>query len=172
MKVITRAAAKAAGLKFYFTGLPCKRGNIAPRKVGNKTCTCIGCSETPERIRERARDWHRRNRDAKLAANRKYYAENKAKFISYNVKRRAAESRAMPAWFGEFDEFAFSEALELCRVRTTETCITWHVDHLIPLRAKIACGLHCADNIQVIPAAMNMAKKTRMVLINRLEWLR
>jgi hypothetical protein len=38
-KVISRAEAKAAGLKRYFTGLPCPNGHIAARFVRQGNCT-------------------------------------------------------------------------------------------------------------------------------------
>lgn len=44
------------------------------------------------------------------------------------------------------------EAAALCRDREAATGFAWHVDHMIPLQAKEACGLHCATNLQVIPA--------------------
>jgi hypothetical protein len=35
---IIRAEAKALGLKYYFTGEPCKNGHVAERMVGNTIC--------------------------------------------------------------------------------------------------------------------------------------
>jgi len=41
MEIITRKEAKEQGLKYYFTGKPCKRNHVAKRKV---TCaTCYEC---------------------------------------------------------------------------------------------------------------------------------
>jgi hypothetical protein len=38
-KIISRSAAKAVGLKRYFTGLPCSNGHIAERHVRQGNCT-------------------------------------------------------------------------------------------------------------------------------------
>jgi hypothetical protein len=38
MQIISRAEAKAKGLKRYFTGKPCKHGHVAERQVSNATC--------------------------------------------------------------------------------------------------------------------------------------
>jgi hypothetical protein len=38
MQIISRAEAKAKGLKRYFTGKPCKHGHVAERVVFNATC--------------------------------------------------------------------------------------------------------------------------------------
>jgi hypothetical protein len=60
MEVISREDAKAAGLKFFFTGKPCRNGHIAERYIGYAG-TCIECS--------RARDAQRRKdtQDARAA---------------------------------------------------------------------------------------------------------
>lgn len=42
MKIITRKAALAAGLKRYFTGQPCKHGHTAERYILSKSCViCV-----------------------------------------------------------------------------------------------------------------------------------
>ena len=38
MQIISRAEAKAKGLRFYFTGKPCKHGHVTKRAVFNATC--------------------------------------------------------------------------------------------------------------------------------------
>lgn len=38
-KIISRKEAKLLGLKSYFTGVPCKHGHIAPRKVSTGDCS-------------------------------------------------------------------------------------------------------------------------------------
>lgn len=47
--IISRAEAKARGLKRYFTGIPCSRGHVSERRVSNVSCvTCTSYSERPE----------------------------------------------------------------------------------------------------------------------------
>jgi hypothetical protein len=36
--IVTRAKAKASGLKRYFTGVPCKRGHLSERTLHNNEC--------------------------------------------------------------------------------------------------------------------------------------
>jgi 5-methylcytosine-specific restriction endonuclease McrA len=66
--LVTRAQAKAAGLKRYFTGEPCKRGHLAERKVSDRKCCECGLaagrqlrSRNPEKARENYRRWASRN---------------------------------------------------------------------------------------------------------------
>jgi len=67
--IVTRAEAKAAGLKRYFTGKPCKRGHISEYYTG--ICQCIACSRAqtyewaaanPDRWDESRQQWRDGNR--------------------------------------------------------------------------------------------------------------
>lgn len=111
------------------------------------------------------------NRDRLLRQQRKYYEDNKHLFLASNVKRKAALRERIPAWFGEFDEFVMQECAGLARERERLTGIPHHVDHMIPLRADNASGLHCGLNLQVIPASLNMAKGNRMIVTEPFEWV-
>ena len=126
----------------------------------------------PEKYAEYARRYRRDNKDNAIRNCRISIHESKDKKAARKAKRRAAKRRAVPLWFSEFDQFVIEEAYALAAQREAETGFQWHVDHMIPLQARNACGLHCADNIQVIPAEMNMIKRNSMMFTRRLEWLR
>lgn len=123
-----------------------------------------------EKIKELRKQPHRREKI--LAAKRKYKEKNKSKVRSESSTRRAKRRQAIPSWFGEFDKLVLEEAVNLCLERTKETGIDWHLDHMIPLCAEEACGLHCAENFQVIPSTMNLAKGNRLWYVERNSWLR
>jgi 5-methylcytosine-specific restriction endonuclease McrA len=68
--LVTRAEARAAGLKRYFTGKPCKRGHIS--EYYTSICQCIACSRAqtyewaaanPGRWDESRQQWRDGNRD-------------------------------------------------------------------------------------------------------------
>jgi hypothetical protein len=61
--------------------------------------------------------------------------------------------------FTELDQFVFDEASKLKELRKTATGIDWHIDHIVPLNHKNACGLHNAYNFQVVPAKWNLTKR-------------
>ena len=78
----------------------------------------------------------------------------------------------MPGWYGELDEFVLREAHTLCELRRKYTGFDWHIDHMIPLRARNVCGLHVWNNFQVIPASLNLSKGNKMLYTKPHEWLR
>lgn len=88
------------------------------------------------------------------------------------ARRRLRKKQAIAPWFSEWDQFVEDEAHILIAQRELETGIPWNVDHMIPITATKICGLHCGDNLQVIPAALNCAKRNRLVFTERNEWLK
>jgi hypothetical protein len=185
--------AVALGLKTYFTGVPCKRGGVAERRL-NGDCLCEKCKEFTQQLKakwslenkEKAVNW-RKNNPEKMNAYKKAWAlrnkekaaenikkwkdSNPDKMASYTENRRAAKLQRIPKWNDDFDSFVFEEAAKIAMLRTKLTGVKWSVDHMIPLQAKTACGLHTAQNIQVIPSCMNFSKINRMVFTEPLEWI-
>lgn len=73
-KIITRAEAVALGLRFYFTGKPCKSGHISIRRVQGVCLECrrIGC-------RNYSRRWRLKNKDKQRAYQKLYQTTGKFK---------------------------------------------------------------------------------------------
>lgn len=61
----------------------------------------------------------------------------------------------------ELTEFVFHEASRLRDSRKELTGISWHIDHIVPINHKEACGLHVAANLQVVPAIWNHKKSNK-----------
>ena len=178
MKPKTPKQAKALGLKYYETGKACKNGEVYKRYI-NGNCLCQKCAEERYvRIFGSQREYKFRRRKASKhpeldtnARNRLWKKQNKEKVNVINAFRRSAKLRATPKWFGELDQFVVEEAYELVERRNKTTGIKWSVDHMIPLQAKEACGLHCYQNIQVIPEKLNCMKRNKMILTEPMGWL-
>lgn len=100
-------------------------------------------------------EWRKNNPGKQQAARRKYYLAN---ISSVRIRNRAYEQQlttAQPDWA---DEFFMSEIYDLAARRTQCTGKPWEVDHIVPLKSKLVCGLHCEANLAVIPKAANRAK--------------
>lgn len=92
-------------------------------------------------------------------------------YRGYEQKRRARLKGAIPKWYGELDDFVMEQAAELCARRQRLTGFAWEVDHMIPLLATRATGLHWYANLQVIPQTLNRQKNRRMILTQPFEWI-
>lgn len=225
----SKKEAKASGAKLYFTGKPCRLGNIAPRSV-TAGCRCEGCrqadskrvcanqAQQPERRREYKRNrrvltrdivnqkyrdryrsdaefrsatlsrnkefnlrtgypaaYERANRDrlneqrrtaregkpvrpADAARKLKWARENKGRVNHRNAIRREAVKAATPWWSDMGEIQAIYEAAARLRTKGEDV----HVDHIVPLQAKDACGLHVHWNLQIIPARENLKKQNKI----------
>ena len=94
--------------------------------------------------------------------NQQYTRDNRDKANAKTAARRAARLRATPSWAkDELEVLVMQEAYALAQQRKLMTGIDWHVDHIVPLKSDLVCGLHCAANLEVIPAVENLKKHNR-----------
>lgn len=111
------------------------------------------------------------NIEEKRLESRIWAKNNRPKRRAQHAKRRLAVKNSTPFWYSELDEFVFNESNELSILRSVATGFDWHVDHMVPLRAKTVCGLHVWNNFQVIPAKINIAKRNKLIFTEPFEWL-
>jgi hypothetical protein len=181
-----RADAKSQGVKFYFTGQPCKRGHIALRKT--KGC-CVECVKEDWQIDNEKRKGKPKSEAAK-AAGKRYYEKNKEQVIARAYARPIEEKRrhrsehkknnpdlykelcslrkrrhrqATPLWVGAKEKLAiralYSEAMRLTKL-TGEQYV---VDHIIPLHGETVCGLHTIKNLRVMTQEENLKKSNKLL---------
>lgn len=93
MEHLTRAEAKAAGKKNYFTGKPCRKGHIAEQQVSNYACVICRLNRLkafkqrhPDYFLENNRAYKAANREKVNAASRKWSRENKD-YVLANVAK-------------------------------------------------------------------------------------
>lgn len=87
--------------------------------------------------------------EARKASQSEWRAANPHIIRAASAKRRAAEILRTPKWA---DLKAIIEFYRNCPDGH-------HVDHIIPLQAKLASGLHVLNNLQYLPASINCSKK-------------
>lgn len=144
----------------------------------------------PDSYKARARKWEREHVERKRELRAKYRAasretlrvKSRSDWQKHNAKRKAAKAayrarfpelgahhvrlrqtrqqRATPAW-------ADLSAIKSFYKRAAELSaqgVKHHVDHEIPLKHPLVCGLHVPANLRVIPAAVNQSKGNRLTV--------
>jgi hypothetical protein len=106
--------------------------------------------------RECGRIAHKKGNYSKL--HKEKYPE---KYTAYHAKERAAKLNRTPKWLTDEDLRLMEEVYFLARLRAEKTDMSWHVDHIIPLRGKLVSGLHVLSNLQVITATENLSKSNK-----------
>lgn len=134
----------------------------------------------PEIHRRAQAKWDAKNADAIKRISAEKYQRNKAKcdersrlwYLNHrdvrNAKcsrRRASLLNATPSWltgdhWKQIRQF-YSEAQRKSR----QTGIEHHVDHVVPLKSPIVCGLHVPWNLQVITESENSRKRNKFIAV-------
>jgi len=95
------------------------------------------------KLLQRARDWYSKNSHVARAAS---------------VRYRASKLQATPKWLTEDHLLEIKHLYKLRKDLVAETGVMHHVDHVVPLKSDIVCGLHVPWNLQIIPARDNLSK--------------
>lgn len=147
--------------------------------------------DTPEyraKSAEWARKWREKNPDREAAAKAEWAAKNRAKCKEYRKRfsernpdydrikaaenpelirfyaanRRFRIRQAMPPW-ADLDEI---ESVYLAaHLAGEQTGIMHHVDHIVPLKHNLVCGLHVPANLRVITATENLLKRNKFEVV-------
>lgn len=102
--------------------------------------------------------WRRANPEKYSAIKSQWRRANKGTVNASTAGRHAKKLKATPAWA---DPAAMAAIYRLAEAATAETGCAHHVDHEVPLRSPLVCGLHCETNLRVITASINYAKGNR-----------
>lgn len=186
----SRAEAKEIGAKYYFTGEPCKHGHIAPRKTKG---TCVECLKVEwkqaaekrvdyfvqynkkEKVKEKKHEWYLKNRTKvietaatrPLEVKRQYQANWKTKNVVWvradTKARRRKHRQATPPWLTRKQKSEIRQIYQIAITMTQTTGEQYVVDHIIPLRSDVICGLHVPWNLRVMTQEENLRKSNKLL---------
>lgn len=106
---------------------------------------------------------YEKNIEKRRAQGREYSRNNPSYRNKKNATRRAAYVLAVPKWLTPIQWAQIEEFYEIARARTMQTGVKYHVDHIVPLRANNACGLHVPWNLQVLEGRENNRKFNKVM---------
>jgi 5-methylcytosine-specific restriction endonuclease McrA len=126
--ITTRAEARTQGRKRYFTGKACKRGHVAERYVSN--LECVVCKYD----KDKARAWHKHNKDKRGIQNRKWKRANAEKVReSYARYYAKPETRKQRESYYQRNKERFREKRRVYYAATREQAIEytrqWSIDN-------------------------------------------
>ena len=186
----TRKEAQDSGAKYYFTGEPCKHGNVAPRKTKGACVECLKIEwqqaaekradyfreyNKREDVKDRKNEWYEANREQVIqaAATRplevkrvyqKAWKERNTVWVRADTKARRRKHRlATPKWLTQAQKGQIRELYKIAITMTKTTGEQYVVDHIVPLRSEFVCGLHVPWNLRVIPRQENLLKSNKLI---------
>jgi hypothetical protein len=186
----TRKEAQDQGAKYYFTGEPCKHGHIAPRKTKGACVECLKVEwqqaaekranyfreyNKREDVKDRKNEWYEANKEQVIqaAATRplevkriyqKAWKERNTVWVRADTKsRRRKHKEATPSWLTREQKGQIRELYKIAITMTKTTGEQYVVDHIVPLRSEVVCGLHVPWNLRVIPRQENLLKSNKLV---------
>lgn len=96
--------------------------------------------------------WRERNPEARRKAARDWVKRNAHYGAAQSTARRAAKVQATPAW---------AEHEKILLVYKKASQLRMDVDHIVPIKSKLVCGLHCWHNLQLLSKVENIRKNNR-----------
>lgn len=186
----TRSEAKALGATHYFTGEPCKHGHIAPRKLKGACTECLKVEwkktagkradyfrsyNQREEVKTKKHEWYQNNREKVIESARIRPAHIKKQYqdawkqrnivwVRADTKsRRRKHRQATPPWLTRQQKTEMREMYKMAITLSKLTGEVYVVDHIVPLRSDIVCGLHVPWNLRVITRKENLLKSNKLL---------
>jgi uncharacterized protein YihD (DUF1040 family) len=110
-----------------------------------------------EAIAERRKAHYQANKEVKAEQMRAYRQTHSHIINALNAKRRASKVQATPSWANK----EHIDSIYLLASINRKAGHDVQVDHIVPLRSALVCGLHCESNLQLLQGSDNMTKGNR-----------
>ena len=97
--------------------------------------------------------------DYKMTKNN-HWTKNlsKSQRASIQAKRNASKVSATPKWLTINHKEKIAIIYAWASTLTEQTGVRHEVDHVVPIRSRVVCGLHVPWNLQVVTAEKNRLK--------------
>lgn len=112
-----------------------------------------------DRRREKLREAYHRDVEVTHRKRSEWSRRNPGVLAEHASRRRAILAMAMPQWVNRSEILAiYAEA----KSKSDGSGISYHVDHIYPLKGRGFVGLHVPWNLQILTASKNLSKGNRL----------
>jgi 5-methylcytosine-specific restriction endonuclease McrA len=172
-QIVTRAEAKAEGLRHYFTGKPCPHGHVVQRQTCDGGCTACArvrslkrYNKKSEHCRAKALEWKNANRAQVRAYAREWAKTHPERRAAVQRNRNAIKQRAEGKHFAaDIRALLTLQGWRCAECKASVRKIGYHVDHIVPLSRG---GANHKYNLQILCSSCNTRKNDR----DPLDWAR
>jgi len=135
-------------------------------------------NKNKETILAKRKEEYYNNKKQILAKNNKYYQKNKARINKVKLKwgranrhignacrtrRNALKVKASPCWLSKEQNRLILDFYAKAKELTLSTGIKHEVDHIIPLKNNLVCGLNVPWNLQILTKSDNIQKSNKLL---------
>ncbi len=110
-----------------------------------------------EAIAKKSKAYQKANKEALAKKSKAYREANSHIIYALNAKRRAIKLQATPPWANK----EHINSIYLLASINRKAGHDVQVDHIVPLRSDMVCGLHCESNLQLLQGSDNISKGNR-----------
>jgi hypothetical protein len=115
-------------------------------------------TENTDHIKAKTYAWIAANRERHNQKCARWVKANPGKVNARTARRYASKLQATPKWLDDEQKWLIQETYEFAKYRTAVLGVPCEVDHIVPLRGKLAQGLHVPWNLQVVFSKENRLK--------------
>lgn len=151
----------------------CAHCEVEFTKTHSRQMYCsLTCKHSAAHIRYKdyKHQWNRDNKSRVASYKQKYASENKEKRVEQTERYRKANphyyneyaslrsrnvKQAKPNWLSESEQYQIEELYKQASRHGLE------VDHIIPIKHKLVCGLHVPWNMQLLTRSENAKKSNK-----------
>lgn len=119
-------------------------------------------AENKEKIKARNNAWRAANAEKKKGINARWNSNNKASKTANLANYRAIKLKATPGW---------ADLSKIKAFYVEAASKKMHVDHIVPLRGKLVCGLHVHNNLQLLSPSENHSKGNKWCCRESQQWM-
>jgi len=106
-------------------------------------------SKNKEKENQKCKEYYINNKEKIQEVQKQWRKKNPGLWNARSARYRNAKLRATPKWANHaIIKDMYAKAASKGQ----------HVDHIVPLKNGLVCGLHCEDNLQLLDPAENLSK--------------